>query len=61
MSKKIGLLLALFGFILLILNAYDYMIMGRLLGLSIEIHAIMIIVGVVSLLTGFFIVTMEKK
>ena len=61
MIKKIGLLLALFGFILLILNAYDYMVMGRLLGLSLEIHTTMIIVGSVSLIIGFFALTTEKN
>jgi Mn2+/Fe2+ NRAMP family transporter len=58
MSRKLGIGLAIIGFILIVLNAIDYI--GGFFGFSLEIRTSMII-GIVLVAVSMFIVRNERS
>ena len=57
-SKKLGIALVMIGFVLIILNAIDYI--GGFFGLSLEIRTSMII-GIVLVVVGIFIANKKNS
>jgi len=58
MSRKLGIGLAIIGFILIVLNAIDYI--GGFFGFSLEIRTSMII-GIILVAVSMFIAKNEKS
>jgi len=58
MSKKLGYALIIIGFILIVLNAIDYI--GGFFGLSLEIRTSMII-GIVLVAIGMFVASKKNS
>ena len=58
MSRKLGIGLAIIGFILIVLNAIDYI--GGFFGFSLEIRTSMII-GIILVAVSMFIVRNERS